>query len=582
MEDVNEKVTSVWHDFEKGRMYNRMKNVYRDTEQNYDYYYGNQAKYLNIGKETPVILNIIKSIVKYKLGVVNSNAYQIVYNPNFYNTQEEGKMLEELCKVLSKHSNKVWELQQVGTKIKECVKDACINDEGILHHFFDTEKQEVVSEVIDKNNIYYGNENDDDIQSQPYIIISYRKPVSQVKEEARRLGIKDELIELITEDGETLEQAGYSSTTDEVNPMCLVLLKYYKVDGKVFYTRAVKSIELETNEDTNMSLYPVAHMVWEKVKGSSRGIGAVRNVISNQIEINKIATRRALAVKISAFAKLVVNKDFIDNPSALEKVGSTIKLKGGATIEDVRKQVGYLSPASMSPDAKNLQDDLQNNTKDLEGAGDVATGTVDPTQASGKAILAVQQATQQPLNEQVEVYKTFIEDIARIWYDMWKAYKIDGMQVLYEQEDGNGNTIEVPGTFTYELLNKLDANIKVDITPKSPYDRFAQEQSIEGLMSAEKITFEEYVEALPEDSVMPKYVLQNILKKRQEKQQRIDEMQLQAQAMQGQLQQAMSAGENDINGMQGAEMQNDVINQIDDIQGQADGLQGAVLNEFNR
>ena len=74
----------------------------------------------------------------------------------------------------------------------------------------------------------------------------------------------------------------------------------------------------------------------------------------------------------------------------------------------------------------------------------------------------------------------------------------------------------------------------------------------------------------------------NILKKRQEKQQRIDEMQLQAQAMQGQLQQAMSAGENDINGMQGAEMQNDVINQIDDIQGQADGLQGAVLNEFNR
>lgn len=562
-----EKVTSVWRDFEKGRMYNRMKNVYRDTEQNYDYYYGNQAKYLNIGKETPVILNIIKSIVKYKLGVVNANAYQIVYNPNFYSSQEEGKMLEELCKVLSRHSNKVWELQQVGSKIKECVKDSCINDEGILHNYFDTDKQEVVSEVIDKNNIYYGNENDDDLQSQPYIIISYRKPVTQVKEEARILGISEEKIELITEDGETLEQAGYSSTTDEVNPMCLVLLKYYKQDGKVYYTRAVKSIELETNENTGMSLYPVAHIPWEKVKGSSRGIGAVRNVIPNQIEINKIATRRALAVKISAFAKLVVNKDFIDNPSALEKVGSTIKLKGGATIEDVRKQVGYLSPASMSPDAKNLQDDLQNNTKDLEGAGDVATGTVDPTQASGKAILAVQQATQQPLNEQVDTYKTFIEDIARIWYDMWKAYKIDGMQVMYEQEDENGNVIEVPGTFSYELLNKLDANIKVDITPKSPYDRFAQEQSIESLMSANIITFEEYVEALPEDSVMPKYVLQNILKKRQDKQRKIDQMQLQAQEMQSQLQQAMSNQDN-------------TMSEIDNIQNQANNIQSVLQGQL--
>lgn len=567
MKDDDKYVTSVWRDFEKGRMYNRMKNVYRDTEQNYDYYYGNQAKYLNIGKETPVILNIIKSIVKYKLGVVNANAYEIVYNPNFYNTQEEGKVLEELCKVLSRHSNKVWELQQVGSKIKECVKDSCINDEGILHSYFDIEKQEVVSEVIDKNNIYYGNENDDDIQSQPYIIISYRKPVTQVKEEARMLEISEDKIELITEDGETLEQAGYTSTTDEVNPMCLVLLKYYKENGKVYYTRAVKSVELETNEDTGMSLYPIAHMVWEKVKGSSRGIGAVRNVISNQIEINKIATRRALAVKISAFAKLVVNKDFIDNPGALEKVGSTIKLKGGATIEDVRKQVGYLSPASMSPDAKNLQDDLQNNTKDLEGAGDTATGSVDPTQASGKAILAVQQATQQPLNEQVDTYKTFIEDIARIWYDMWKAYKIDGMRVMYEQEDESGNSIEVPGTFSYELLNKLDANIKVDITPKSPYDRFAQEQSIESLMSAQIITFEEYVEALPEDSVMPKYVLQSILKKRQEKQKRIDLMQMQVQSIQSELQQAMSSQDN-------------AMSAIDNIQGQANNVQGALMSQL--
>ena len=565
MKYEDENITSVWRDFEKGRMYNRTKNVYRDTEMNYDYYYGNQAKYLNIGKETPVVLNIIKSIVKYKLGVVNSNAYAIVYNPNFYNAKNDTELLKSLCNALSKHANKVWELQQVGTKIKEVMKDACINDEGILHNYFDKDKQEIVTEVIDKNNIYYGNENDSDIQSQPYIIISYRKPVTQVKEEARLLGIDKEKIELITTDGETLEQAGYTSTTDEVNPMCLVLLKYYKENGKIFYTRAVKSVELETRVPTGETLYPVCHMCWEKVKGSARGMGAVRNVISNQIEINKIATRRALAVKLSAFAKMVVNDEFIKNPSALDKVGSTIKLKGGTTIDDVRKHVGYLSPASMSPDAKNLQDDIQLNTKDLEGAGDVATGTVDPTQASGKAILAVQQATQQPLNEQVDTYKTFIEDLARIYYDMWKAYKVNGMQVLIEEKNENGETIEVPYTIPYEVLNELEANIRVDITPKSPYDRYAEEQSLENLFMSDKITFEEYVEALPEGSVMPKDVLQKIVEKRKEMQEKFTQMQIEADRMNSAMSQVMQQEAN-------------TNNDIEEIAGQGEMVSANAMN----
>lgn len=560
MKYEDENITSVWRDFEKGRMYNRTKNVYRDTEMNYDYYYGNQAKYLNIGKETPVVLNIIKSIVKYKLGVVNSNAYAIVYNPNFYNAKNNTELLKSLCNALSKHANKVWELQQVGNKIKEVMKDACINDEGILHSYFDKDKQEIVTEVIDKNNIYYGNENDSDIQSQPYIIISYRKPVTQVKEEAKLLGIDKEKIELITTDGETLEQAGYTSTTDEVNPMCLVLLKYYKENGKIYYTRAVKSVELEVKIPTGETLYPVCHMCWEKVKGSARGTGAVRNVISNQIEINKIATRRALAVKLSAFAKMVVNDEFIKNPSALDKVGSTIKLKGGTTIDDVRKHVGYLNPSNMSPDAKNLQDDIQLNTKDLEGAGDVATGSVDPTQASGKAILAVQQATQQPLNEQVDTYKTFIEDLARIYYDMWKAYKVNGMQVLIEEKNENGETIEVPYTIPYEVLNELEANIRVDITPKSPYDRYAEEQSLENLFMSDKITFEEYVEALPEGSVMPKDVLQKIVEKRKENQEKLTQMQIEADRMNSAMNQVMQQESNTNNDIEDIAGQGEMVN----------------------
>ena len=572
---MEDDVTNVWRDFEKGRMYNRTKNLYRDTELNYDYYYGNQAKYLNIGKETPVILNIIKSIVKYKLGVVNSNAYAIVYNPNFYNAGTSREVLQALCDALSKHSNEVWELQQVGTKIKEALKDACINDEGILHNFFNTQEQEIITEVIDKNNAYYGNENESDIQLQPYIIITYRKPVLQVKEEAMALGIDKEKVDLITSDGETLEQAGYTSTTDEVNPMCLVLLKYYKKNGIVHYTRATKNVVLEEDQDTGMKLYPICHMCWEKTKGSARGIGAVRGVINNQIEINKIATRRALAVKLSAFPRPVVNTELVVNPQALEKVGSTIKIKGGATIDDVRKQVGYLNPANMSPDARGLQEDISNNTKDLEGAGDVATGQVDPTQASGKAILAVQQATQQPLNEQVETFKTFVEDLARIYFDMWKAYKINGLTIMQDARDKNGEiikdnndmTVQVPQTIPYEVLKELEANIKIDITPSSPYDIYAEEQTLGNLLAGGYITFEEYIELLPDGSATRKDKLQEILKERKEKEAQMLEMKKQANEYASAMNQVMS-------------MESNSQDEIENIAQQGEQIAGGVANEM--
>lgn len=549
----DENVTQVWKDYEKGVMFNRTKDLYTNTEKNYNFYYGNQWEGAKLGDIQPVVFNIIKPIVKYKLGVIYQNHYEIVFNPNTYKTREEGDVLTEICKILNLHISKVWELQQADRKVREASKDACINDEGIIHTYFD---DEIVPEVIDKNNVCYGNENSSDIQSQPYIIISYRWPVNQVKQKAEELGLQESEINLILPDGETQEQAGYDGITDEVNPMCLVLLKYYKKNGKVFYTKGTRTVELEKDVPTNMDLYPICHFVWEEKKGYARGIGAVNGIIPNQIEINKIDARRALAVKIGAFQKLVYSKDLISNPKALNTVGGAIAVKG-ATVDDVRKAIGYIYPSSMSSDAGNLSQEMKSNTRELEGAGDTATGNVDPTQASGKAILAVQQASQQPLSEQVENFKVFVEDLARIWFAMWKAYEVDGMSITYEAKDSEGNIIEEPGVIPYEVLESLEPNIKVDITPNSSYDRYAQEQSLENLFMNEKITFEEYVDALKQGSVMPKNDLERIIERRKENQAKLTQMQMQADQINSAMNQAM-------------QMQSDNSNQIEEIANQGE------------
>lgn len=529
------ETTTIWQEYQKGVDYNRRKGIYTDTEQNYAFYHGDQWRGAKTGDIKPITLNVIKPIVKYKLGVINQNGYAICFNPNNFDNPDMLQEMQELCKNLSKNADLVWEREQIDNKIREVMKDSCINSEGIAYNFFNEQENKIEVEIIDKNNIYYGNEADSDIQSQPYIILSFRRTVISVKEEAERNGMSKEEIDNIVADNEIEEQAGYDGSNQEISDMCLVLLKLYKKNGILHSKKCTKYATIQKEIPHNTKLYPIAHMIWEDVKGSARGVGEVKYNIANQIEINKTAMRRAIAVKLGAYPRAIVNTSFIDNLSDLNKVGATIKINNGG-VDDVRKQVGYLNPTNMSPDSKYLQDELLKNTQELAGAGDTVTGNVDPTQASGKAILAVQQSAQQPLNEQLNKFKTFLEDMARIWFDIWQAYETEGLTILKTEqvqetdEFGNINTIEreIPYKIPYEVLQKLKVNIKVDVTPKSAYDRFAVEQSLENLMLQQKITFEEYVDALPLDSVMDKQKLQAILKKREDTKKQIQAIQQRA------------------------------------------------------
>lgn len=552
-------VTDEWKLYEKGKSYNMSVGLYEDTEKNHNFYHGKQWGKARLGNIKTITLNFIKTIVKTKVGRLNSYLYQIVFNPNTYENYEEQQKLDEVCKSLNKYCNRMWEQSQVNKKIREILKDSCIDSEGVIHAYEKDENIEV--EVIDKTNIYYGNENDDDIQAQPYIIISYRRTVDSVREEAIKNGMsEDEAIAMITADSDYEEQPGRDKRVDEISPMCLVLLKYYKKNGTIWLKKSTKTAVIREDADTRLTLYPIAHMVWEDVKGYARGNGEVKYLIPNQIEVNKTATRRALAVQLSAYPKLVANTDYITDISSLEKVGAAIKLTGMAA-DDVNKVVGYLRPATMTTDALNLQQDLMKNTQELAGAGDVVSGNVDPTQASGKAILAVQQAAQEPLNEQLEKMKTFLEDLARIWYEMLQTYSVNGIIATKEVKDSKtGKTIETAYTIGYEDLQKLKFNIKIDITPHSSYDKYAQEQSLENLMTSQIITFKEYVNALSEDSVMPKTKLDKILRDREEEQTRLTEMQMEANQLNSAMNQVMAMQEQNSNEVEDIAMQGANVN----------------------
>ena len=186
-------------------------------------------------------------------------------------------------------------------------------------------------------------------------------------------------------------------------------------------------------------------------------------------------------------------------------------------------------------------------TRDLAGAGDTATGQVDPESASGRAILAVQQASQAPMTEQKESYKNLLEDMARIWLEYLTVYAEDGVNLEEVSTDPQtGEEIVQVVNVPQSLLQQLQATVKIDVTPKGVYDKFAQEQTIENLLvqgffSAQRVSeLATYAEVLDDDSVAPKAKIMEAIEHIRDEQRKIAVIQAQAQAMQQRAQQFLS------------------------------------------
>ena len=537
--DIQEiKETPIWALYEKGRNYHRLTGIYTDTDRNYRMYNGDQWGKAKLGDVEPVQKNFIKPIVKYKVGVIHDNLYAINYSSQNFENKDFRKEAEKICEMLNKKAARIWEKDKLDFKGRRITKDAAINDEGIIYVNYDVEKQTPLNEIIKKNDIYYGNENDDEIQSQPYILIRKRMPVSNAIEMALDEGLPKSKIDMIIGDNDTFEESG-EAAKDELDNMVTVITKMYKKDDTVHFSMATRWVTIKDDKDSGLTYYPVAHYNWEEKEGSARGEGEVRFLTPNQIEVNRTEVRRVLTVKYQAYPQKIVNIEKIVNPSALNQVGGNIKVKGGMSVDDVSKIVATLPPAQMSPDVKQLQEDLIQITRDLAGAGDIATGQVNPEDASGRAILAVEQASKAPMTEQKESYKNFIEDLAKIWLDMIIVYSQDGIKLEEEVTDpmtGEVTTqlVDVPQT----ALQEIQATVKVDVTPKGVFDKYAQELSIENLFTQGMFNIQRlselkvYARLLDDDANMPKAKVEEAIEIMEEEQAKIAAIQAQAQIMQ--------------------------------------------------
>ena len=505
-------------------------------------YNGDQWNGAKLGDIEPIQKNFIKPIVKYKVSVIHDNLYAVNYSSQNYESREFQKEARRYCDLLNGYIQRLWEKDKLDFYGRRVTKDAAINGEGIIYVNFDRENMTPVHEVLKKVDVYYGNENDDNIQSQPYILIRKRMPVVNAIELALNEGMSESKIEFIIGDTDNFEESGDSAKI-ELDNMVTIVYKMFKQNGTVHYSIATRWCTIVEEVDTGLTHYPIAHFIWEEKEGSARGEGEVKYLIPNQIEVNRTEMRRVLTVKEQAYPMKVVDITKVANPEAINTVGGTIRTNGAA-VDDVRKIVGTIPPAQMSTDVKQLQEDLIQVTRELAGAGDTATGQVDPESASGRAILAVQQASQAPMTEQKEAYKNFIEDIAIIDLEYFVVYAENGVNMEETVTDPmTGEEYIQMVNVPQSVLQQLQAVAKIDVTPKGVYDRYAMERTMEnflmnGFFNPQRVAeFEAYVKALPDDSVAPKQDLLEGIENIKKTQMQIAQIDAQAKLMQQKAQQ---------------------------------------------
>lgn len=355
---------------------------------------------------------------------------------------------------------------------------------------------DIACEVLDVENVYFGDPTLDDVQAQPYIIIAQRRSVEELKREARRNGRPTRDIEAIKADGDTAYMAGARESENEPadSRKATVLTKLYKAyskDGNTFKVMAVRVMEgatIRTPWDTKLCCYPVSKFSWGESPNRIYGYSEVTHLIPNQIAINRAATASVEGAMNTGMQKLLYDTDVIQDEITNEP-GQIIPVAGMTADNPVR----YVAPQNITPQFHQVIDNVMGNTMNCLGANDAALGDMRPENTS--AILALREITTLPLQLLQNHWYAFIEETARIWLDFWVHFY--GKRALKMMESDG----EWYFPFDAASCDNLIINVRVDVGPANMWSEITTLQTLDGLRQAQIIDDLQYVTRLPKGSV---------------------------------------------------------------------------------
>ena len=533
---------SVFNEYKKGNEYKASigeKGIFEQSKINERFYVGDQWYGANCGNDRPLIRrNIIKRIADYKLSsitaapiAVNYSAEGVPDNSGLQAQVEEYrndiKMGEDFIEstddaeisvitgFLSDYFKTTAERVKFDFKKEQALRNAYISGTGICYTFWDSDintglyadinktmpiKGDIDFEVIDVENVCFGDPNCEDVQKQPFIIVSQRLDVNEVRREAKRNRISAEDIENIKPDGADAYNANSGDRGEqepEDSKRVTVITKFYKEwnnEGTGYKVMCMKCCEksfVRKPWDTGLKLYPIAKMCWQNRRSSAYGDSEITYQIPNQIALNRAESAGIWGLMKSGMPMTVINGDTIQDPIT-NNPGEVIKVFG--TAEDVAGAIRHISPPAFGNQYLNMLNDLANNTLSDNGANDAALGNIRPDNAA--AIIQSREASLQPMQLYQNRFYSFIEDIARIWVDFWMHLYGD-RKLRIEDKDG---TYYIP--FHPSRYENLMLTARIDVGSSPVWSLPSTISVLDALYAAQIINKIQYLERMP-DGIIP-------------------------------------------------------------------------------
>jgi hypothetical protein len=328
--------------------------------------------------------------------------------------------------------------------------------------------------------------------------------LEDVRDEARANGVPEDEAESIKGDSDE-----HQMEADSPSDLVTVLIKMWKEGGTVHCVKATKDMIIRKEWDTGYKLYPIAWSSWEVLKSSYHGQAMLTGLIPNQIAMNKAWAGVLWQIQKTGFAQPVVNTNVI--PDWDGAPGQMIEAKG--SVQNVRDAVMYLEAAPVPVSVINAMDSLMSTTRDCMGASDATMGDVNPNNAS--AIIALQQADEQPLELRKQAFHNFVEDMCRIIADIIRARygkRKVMMNTTYVDEYGQQQSGQQLTEFDFSTLDELQMTMRVDVGASSLYSEQLQVQTASNLFTTGIINdpaqLAMYLKVMPEKYIPARQVLQ--------------------------------------------------------------------------
>ena len=495
----------VWQAYNKGVMFNEQIGLYDTVENNENFFIGKQWEGVEAnGNPTPTF-NFLKRVTLFQVATVSSDSIAMQASPLATSSMFGAKQMEQVADVVNRQFDILFERNKITTLTREFMRNAAVDGDGCTYTYFapDAEtgqaaKGELVTEVVENTRVMFGNPHDREVQKQPWILITLRRPVEEVRHMALRNGFDPDEIRPDEEQGRT----GQNFTGEQVT-----LLVYFRKDpetGNIWAGKYTYKGQVEPFRDTGLKLYPITWMNWDYVQDCYHGHALISQLIPNQVFVNQLFAMVMRSLQTTAFPKIIYDKTRI--PHWDGGVGRAIGVNGG----DMNSIAKVMDPASVSPQISQFIDAAVNYTQRFMGSTDVALGDGRPDNTS--AIVALQRASNAPLELVKRNMYQAVEDLGRIYLDMMRAYY--GTRLVQTQIFRSELPLrmelqqaEMATEFDFSILEELPLQLKLDVGASSFWSEITSIQTLDNLLLQNRISLEDYLERIPEGYVSRKQEL---------------------------------------------------------------------------